>query len=258
MLSHFIMKRITLIALGVAMIVAVSCGNNPKKKTTNEDAVQNAVEVMESAQAEVPAAKTEKPKADARKWYERDFSLTEKMYVSGASMSRIYARKGNVLIFKMEGSQTTNLFVCTDSTRTGYVVNEGAGTYVKKGEKSDFDSVDEAIYDYLKSSMSNTIFGDRLKKNGQGVSVKDTTLFGRPAYVLIQEKTEDVVGVEMYSKLIEWVDKENGLPYYKYGLSKRDGSVIIDGKAFEVTAFSAEPTYEGLVVSLDGLTEISK
>lgn len=252
------MKRITLIALCMAIIATASCGNNPKKKASVQEAVQNSAEVTESAPAEAPAAKAEKQKADAKKWYRQDFSLTEKMYVSGASMSRVYARKGNVLIFKMEGSQTTNLFVCTDSTRTGYLVNEGTGTYVKKSEKSDFDSVDEAIYDYLHSSMSNTLFGDRLKKNGEGVTAKDTTLFGRPAYVLTQEKTEDVVGVEMYTKVIEWVDKENGLPYYKYGLSKKDGAPYMEGKAFEVTAFSAEPTFEGLVVSLDGLTEIAK
>ncbi len=252
------MKRITLIALCMAIIAAASCGNNPKKKASVQEAVQNSAEVTESAPAEAPAAKAEKQKADAKKWYRQDFSLTEKMYVSGASMSRVYARKGNVLIFKMEGSQTTNLFVCTDSTRTGYLVNEGTGTYVKKSEKSDFDSVDEAIYDYLHSSMSNTLFGDRLKKNGEGVTAKDTTLFGRPAYVLTQEKTEDVVGVEMYTKVIEWVDKENGLPYYKYGLSKKDGAPYMEGKAFEVTAFSAEPRFEGLVVSLDGLTEIAK
>jgi hypothetical protein len=242
------MKRITLIAFCVAMTAAVSCGNNPKKKTSDQ----------ESSQVEAPVAKIEKPKVDAKKWYQQDFSLTEKMYVSGASMSRVYARKGNVLIFKMEGSKTTNLFVCTDSTRTGYLVNEGAGTYVIKSEKSEFDSVDDAIYDYLQSSMSNTLFGERLKKNGKGVSAKDTTIFGRPAYVLTQENTEDIVGVEMYTKVIEWVDKENGLPYYKYGLSTKDGAPYIEGKAFEVTSFSAEPTYEGLIVSLDGLTEITK
>ena len=73
-----------------------------------------------------------------------------------------------------------------------------------------------------------------------------------------QEKTEDVVGTELYTKIIEWVDKENGLPYYKYGLSKKNGSVYIEGKAFEVTAFSAEPSYEGLIVSLYGLMEVSK
>ena len=252
------MKRITLIAFCMATIAAVSCGNNPQKKASDQEAVQNSAEVTESAQAEAPVAKTEEPKVDARKWYQQDFSLTEKMYVSGASMSRIYARKGNVLIFKMEGTQTTNLFVCTDSTRTGYLVNEAAGTYVKKSEKSDFDSIDEAIYDYLQSSMSNTIFGERLKKNGKGVSAKDTTIFGRPAYVLTQEKTEDILGVEMYTKVIEWVDTENGLPYYKYGLSKKDGAPYIEGKAFEVTSFSAEPTYEGLIMSLDGLTEKAK
>ena len=63
------------------------------------------------------------------------------------------------------------------------------------------------------------------------------------------------MGTELYTKAIEWVDKENGLPYYKYGLSKKNGSVYIEGKAFEVTAFSAEPSYEGLIMSLDGLTE---
>lgn len=256
------MKRITLIAICVATIAAASCGGNSNKKgdtAGNENSVSSteAAAIQTETSTESAPARQE-PKAGARKWYEQDFSLTEKMYVAGASMSRVYARKGNILIFKLEGSQTTNLFVCTDSTRTAYLVNDGTRTYVKKSEKSDFDSVDEAIYDYLHSSMSNTIFGDRLKKDGKGVTVKDTTLFGRPAYVLTQEKTEDIVGVKMYTKAIEWVDKENGLPYYKYGLSKKDGALYLEGKAFEVTAFSAEPTYEGLIVSLDGLTEVSK
>ncbi|MBQ3820947.1 MAG: hypothetical protein II809_05735 [Bacteroidales bacterium] len=39
---------------------------------------------------------------------------------------------------------------------------------------------------------------------------------------------------------------------------KKNGSVYIEGKAFEVTAFSAEPSYEGLIVSLNGLMEVSK
>ena len=253
------MKRITNILLFAAMLAAVSCGGNSNKKSKAEGNVnpEPSTEVAATqtdTKAEAASA-NEEPKAPAKKWYEQDFSLTEKMYVSGAGMSRVYARKGNVLIFKMEGSRTTDLFVCTDSTRTGYVVNDGARPYVKKNEKSDFDSVDEAIYDYLRSSMSNTIFAERLRINGKGVSAKDTTIFGRPAYVLTQEKTEDVVGTELYTKVIEWVDKENGLPYYKYGLSRKNGSVYIEGKAFEVTAFSAEPSYEGLIVSLDGLTE---
>lgn len=255
------MKRITLIALCVAVLATVSCGNNSKKKTSGQEAGNDTVELSESTQAAAPetksATKKEEPKAQAKKWYEQDFSLTEKMYVSTASMTRTYARKGNVVISTVEGSGTTNLFVCTDDTRTQYLVNNEKGTYIKQGEKSDFDSVDDAIYQYLKGQMGNTIFGDRLKKDGNGVSAKDTTIFGRPAYVLTQEKTETVAGIELYTKAVEWVDKENGLPYYKYGQSKRDGSVIIDAKAFEVTAFSAKPTYEGLIVSLDGLTEIT-
>ena len=247
---------ITALFMGVTALTACGGRGNKSGKTTRTEGEEVAAPAVEE-QTEVPGKQAE-PKGQAKKWYAQDFSLTEKMYVSGAGMSRIYARKGNVLIFKMEGSQTTNLFVCTDSTRTGYLVNEGAGTYVKKSEKSDFDSIDDAVYNYLHSSMSNTIFGERLKKDGKGVSVKDTTIFGRPAYVLTQEKTEDIVGVQMYTKVIEWVDKENGLPYYKYGLSKKDGAPYIEGKAFEVTSFSAEPTYEGLIVSLDGLTEVAK
>lgn len=61
------MKRITLIALCMAMIAAVSCGNNPKKKASVQEAVQNSAEVTESAPAEAPAAKAEKQKADAKK-----------------------------------------------------------------------------------------------------------------------------------------------------------------------------------------------
>ena len=247
---------VTALVLGVAALTACGGRGNKSGQTPRPEAEEFAATTAEE-QTKAPEKQAE-PEGPAKKWYEQDFSLTEKMYVSGASMSRVYARKGNVLIFKLEGSQTTNLFVCTDSTRTAYLVNEAAGTYVRKSEKSDFDSVDEAIYDYLHSSMSNTVFAERLKKNGKGVSAKDTTIFGRPAYVLTQEKTEDIVGVEMYTKVIEWVDKENGLPYYKYGLSKRNGAPYLEGKAFELTSFSAEPTYEGLIVSLDGLKEASK
>ena len=255
------MKKLSFI-LCVALIAAVSCGGNPDKKgdaaeSGNANASKEAAATQAETKTESAAGKQES-KAPARKWYEQDFSLTEKMYVSTASMSRTYARKGNIVIFSAEGSGTTNLFVCTDSTRTQYLVNNDKGTYVKRGEKSDFDSVDDAIYQYLKGQMSNTIFGDRLKKDGKGVTAKDTTVFGRPAWVLTQEKTEDVVGVELYTKVIEWVDKENGLPYYKYGLSRKNGAPYIEGKSFEVTAFSAEPTYEGLIVSLDRLTEITK
>ena len=228
---------VTALVMGVTALT--SCGRRGNKSgNTSQSEGEEVTATAVEGQTKAPERQA-KPEVPAKKWYEQDFSLTEKMYVSGASMSRVYARKGNVLIFKMEGSQTTNLFVCTDSTRTAYLVNDAAGTYSRKSEKSDFDSVDETIYDYLHSSMSNTIFS-------------------RPAYVLTQEKTEDVVGTELYTKIIEWVDKENGLSYYKYGLSKKNGSVYIEGKAFEVTAFSAEPSYEGLIVSLNGLMEVSK
>ena len=107
---------VTALIMGVAALTACGGRGNKSGKT---------------AQTKAPE-KQAKPEVPAKKWYEQDFSLTEKMYVSRASMSRVYARKGNVLIFKMEGSQTTNLFICTDYTRTGYVVNEGARTYTKK------------------------------------------------------------------------------------------------------------------------------
>ena len=143
---------VTALVMGVTALT--SCGGRGNKsghtsQTEGEDVAATAVEEKTKA-----PERQAKPEVSAKKWYEQDFSLTEKMYVSGASMSRVYARKGNVLTFKME--------------------------------------------------------------------------------------------------------EENGLPYYKYCLSKKNGSVYIEGKAFEVTAFSAEPSYEGLIVSLNGLMEVSK
>ena len=55
------MKKITLIAICVAMIAAVSCGNNPKKKTADQEAVQEAAEVTESA----PAARSQDRRAES-------------------------------------------------------------------------------------------------------------------------------------------------------------------------------------------------
>jgi len=54
-----------------------------------------------------------------------------------------------------------------------------------------------------------------------------------------------------------WLDKENGLPYYKYGLGKNNGQVVTDGKVMEISAFSAEPTYEGLIMTFVDLTDVS-
>ncbi|MBR1570542.1 MAG: hypothetical protein IJ651_07415 [Bacteroidales bacterium] len=103
--------------------------------------------------------------------------------------------------------------------------------------------------------MGDNVFKGILTPDGKNCTARDTTIFGRPAYVITEEKTEEILSVKTYSKIIEWVDKENGLPYYKYAQSKNGDKVLIEGKAFELTAFSADPTYEGLIISLDGLTE---
>ena len=78
--------------------------------------------------------------------------------------------------------------------------------------------MDDAIYKYLKSQMSNTVFGDKLKIDDPDCVVKDTVIFGRPAYIITKEQTEKNIAAEVYGKTIVWRDKENGLPYYKYGL----------------------------------------
>ncbi len=256
------MKRITLIALCAAMMAAVSCGGNTNKggrASGNEDTEQAAETAVATpdTKTEAVADKTEQ-KAEPKKWYEKDFSLTEKMYVGNASVTRTYARKGNILISKVEGSGATNLFVCTDSTRTQYLVGNDTGKYGKVGEKSGFDSVDDAIYKYLKSQMGETVFGKTFKKGDDGTTTRDTTLFGRPAYVITKEVTEKNSVVEVWGKSIMYIDKEFGLPYYKWSTMKTNGKVRSEGKAFEVTAFSDQPTYEGLIVSLDGLTEVKK
>ena len=248
------MKRIIslLPVLLCAALVAVSCGNNPKQKATDAEADQEGIE----APAAEPAAQKQAPKAEAKKWYEQDFTLTEKMYVGKASVTRVYARKGNVVIGTTPGSKTSALFVCTDSTRTEYLVNSERKQYGKVGEKTGFTSVDDAIYKYLKSQMSETVFGKALRPGDEGTTARDTTLFGRPAYVITKEATEKNTVVEVWGRTVMYVDKENGLPYYKWSIMKTNGVVTAEGKAFEVTDFSADPSYEGLIVSLDGLTEI--
>ena len=254
------MKKMTLIALCVAMLAAVSCGGNSNKggkAAENENTELSAEEAAGTPDlnAGTVAGKPEQ-NAESKKWYEQDFVLTEKMYVASASVTRTYARKGNIVIGMAEGSGLTNLFVCTDSTRTQYLVGNEKGTYVKRGEKAGFTSVDEAIYKYLKDQMSETVFGKTFKKGEEGTTTKDTTIFGRSAYIITKEVTEKNPVVEVWGKSILCIDKENGLPYYKWVIMKTNGQVTSEGKAFEITEFSTEPTYEGLIVSLDGLTEI--
>ena len=58
-------------------------------------------------------------------------------------------------------------------------------------------------------------------------------------------------------KTIMHIDNENGMIYYKYVYVETNGTVITDGVAFEVTDFSDDPTYEGLIVSLDGFEDVT-
>ena len=255
--KRIIIAAALLLALGWGMS---ACGGGSGKggATAEADGEQTEQTAGEEQTAEGSEAQSEQKAQEQKKWWEQDFQMTYKQYVMGQSMTRIYARKGNVLASKMDGSQAVNLFVFTDSTRTDYLVNPDKGLYGKKSEKQGLAGMEESIKAFLKGQLGDPVFKDILKPDGDGCTAKDTTIFGRPAYVITQELTKKVMTVETFARIIEWVDKENGLPYYKYGFGKSDDKVITDGKVFEITAFSAEPTYEGLVMSLEGLTEISK
>ena len=254
------MKRHILLAamLMTGLAAVVACGGRSGKggeaaKTAEEQTVAPA-----EAETAVNATKQEAPKKEVKKWYEQDFSLTYKQYILTTSLTRTYARKGNVVVSKSADSPAVNLMVFTDSTRTDYIVNPENGKYGKLREKTGLSGMDAGIKKYLKDQMGDNVFIGVLKPDGENCTAKDTVIFGRPAYVITQEKKESTLGIEMYTKIIEWVDRENGLPYYKYGFGKSGDKVVANGKAFEITDFSAEPTYEGLVMSLEGLTEVEK
>lgn len=251
-----IMKKIYLSLIAIAALTLTACGGGNKSNDAEAEADEQQTEESVSAEQSNAAAEKTEQKAEAKKWYEGDFTLTEKMYVGSASMTRIYARKGNVVIGTSEGSPTTSLFVCTDSTRTQYLVGNAKKTYAKTGEKSGFTSVDDAVMKYLKGQLSNTLFGKAFKPGDEGCTTKDTTIFGRPAYIITKEVSKSNVVASVSGKSIMHVDKENGLAYYKYTIMKNGDKVISEGVEFEVTAFSDKPTYEGLIVSLDGLTEV--
>lgn len=263
------MKTIFYSFIGIASLLMVSaCGGGNANQNTgqeNDQQTEQSVAAEQAPQQEVAKAEEQTPeekpvakKEEGKEWWKHDFVLTENMYVGNACMTRTYARKGNILIGMSEGSGMTNLFVCTDSTRTLYTIGNEKKTYIKRHEKSGFNGVDDAVYRYLKDQMSNTVFGKQLKIGDEGTTVRDTTIFGRPAYIITKEKSEKTALVEVWGKTIMHIDKENGLPYYKWSIMKSKGQLATEGegKAFEVTAFSAEPTYEGLIMSLDGLTEI--
>ena len=249
------MKKITSFALVAALFLVAACGGG-NNGNGNKDGGSEQVSENQKPETEVVAEKKVK-KAEPRKWYEKDFVITENMYVGPASISRTYARKGNVVIGTTPGSKSTTLFVCTDSTRTEYLVGNEKKQYGKVREKSGFSSVDDAVYQYLKGQMSETVFGKNVKKGEEGTTCKDTTIFGRPAYVITKETMQKNSVVEVWGKSVSHIDKENGLTYYKWAVIKTNGKVTTEGKVFEVTYFSDNPTYEGLIVSLDGLIEIN-
>ena len=249
-------KSFILILAAAVALVAVSCGNNNSKKKAVDETDREEVEVS-ARETSAPVQEPEK-KMEPKKWYEQDFSLTEKMYVGSAGITRTYARKGNILICMVEGSGATNLFVCTDSTRTHYLVGNNTGKYGKTGEKTGFTSVDDAIYKYLKSQMGETVLGKTFRKGEEGTTTRDTTIFGRPAYVITKDMTEKNAVVEVSGRAIMYIDQELGIPFYKWSSIKTNGKLTTEGKAFEVTAFSTEPTYEGLIMSLEGLEEVRK
>ena len=182
------MKKTLFILLTLAL---VSCGGNSNKSAKaarNQDTAQAAETIVETPAAKADAAAKEPEKKEAqKKWYEQDFSMTYKQYVAGASMTRTYARKGNIVIGAVEGGGATTLCVCTDSTRTQYQVSHASGTYRKTRERTGFESVDDAVRDFLKDQLGDNIFKGVLEPDGKNCTARDTTLFGRPAYVITEE-----------------------------------------------------------------------
>ena len=242
-------RFIIIAAVAFGMAAMTACGGGASEGERTEESADT--------QQTESAAEQPEQKAEAKKWYEQDFMLTYKQYVMGKSITHTYARKGNIVVSQSEGSPAQNMFVFTDSTRTDYLVNPDKGRFGKIKEKTGFSTINEGIKSYLKSQMGDNVFGKMPKLDDEDCTVKDTTIFGRPAYVITQEKTQKVMTNEVYTKVIVWLDKENGLPYYKYGLGKNNGQVVTDGKVMEISAFSAEPTYEGLIMTFVDLTDVS-
>lgn len=245
---------------GLVVMTACGGGNNKvnTEPATNTDSEELTEQTIEPEQVVEPEQTVEpEQKVEPKKWYENDFCLTEKMYIMGSDVgvTRTFARKGNIIVAATEGSTIMNVFVCTDSTRTNYLVNSELNSYGMIGEKKGFKSVDEAVYKYLQGQMSETVFGKTFTKDDPDCVVRDTTVFGRPAYIITKEATEKNIVAEVYGKTILYVDKEYGFPYYKYNYLKSNDQVMTDGKSFELVDFTFEPTYEGLVVSLEGFTE---
>ncbi len=248
------MKRNKLLIIACVALMSgilTACVGN---KSGNDQQSDEQTTEQVSSSAEQPAPEPVKAEP-VKKWYEQNFTLTMKRYVMTASMTQTFARKDNIISVKGE-SGITNLFVCTDSTRIGYMVKDN-GKCVKVSEKTGFSSADEAAYKYLKSQLGETVMGKAFKKGDEGCTSKDTTILGRPAYVITKVAEEKNVVATSKGKTIMHIDNENGMIYYKYVYVETNGTVITDGVAFEVTDFSDDPTYEGLIVSLDGFEDMT-
>ena len=84
---------IAAIALIMGLIIVTACGGGSKRNESTETDGQQTEEAVETTQT----AEQEQT-AETKKWYEGDFMLTEKIYVGNNSKTRIYARKGNIVI----------------------------------------------------------------------------------------------------------------------------------------------------------------
>ncbi len=259
-------KKRTIItaAVFVALASFTACGglisnNNQQQSDSDDEQTEETVTTEQTvAESDIQQPK-EEPKAEpaTKKWYEGDFVITHTMYVAKTGLTRVFARKGNALAVKNEtGPQY--LYVFTDDTRTDYIVSDRG--YAKKSDKTGLNSVNDGIYKYLKGQLGDNLF-KVFKPGDKDCSFKDTTIFGRPAYVVTKVAAEKNFAAEASGKTILHIDKENSLVSYKYGILNttiNGNTSTIENVEFKITDFSDNPTYDGLIMSLDGLTEITK
>ena len=258
-------KKSTIVAAAMlsAFVTFTACfggvNNNSQSSDNDEQTTEEPAVEQESATVnETPAPKDDpKPQPETKKWYEGDFMLTHTMYVAKTGLTRVFARKGNVLAVKNEtGPQY--LYVFTDDTRTDYIVTDRG--YAKKSEKTGLNGVNDGIYKYFKSQLGDNIF-KVFKPGDKDCTFKDTTIFGRPAYVVTKVAAEKNFAAEASGKTIVHIDKENSLVSYKYGIlttTINGNTSTTENVEFKISDFSDNPTYDGLIMSLDGLTEITK
>ena len=240
------MKRVLFSVVVIALMAGIMTACGGKKTDNNQESEeQPTTEVAAVEATPEPEPVAQEPE---KKWYEKNFTLTMTQHLGTAAITQTYARKDNIIAVKQE-SGTTNLFVCTDSSRIGYLINNGK--YIQLSEKKGFDNADEAAFKYLKSQFGETLLGKHPKKGEDDVTTKDTTYLGHDAYHFSKKIEEKNFAATAKGKAIVVVDKKNDMVYYKWAHTEINDQVMTDGVVFEVTAFSDDPTYEGIVISLD-------